>query len=1081
MKQTAVLCVAGLTLASLMVSVNLVPEVASSSKLEQLTRNSEEPKPEHPAEAAAHWAGLHETPAGENSARLNYMAMQEIKLGHQLRGLGVATVPNFQFGEVGPGYFGGRLRGLVVNSNDPDTLLIGSVSGGIWKSEDGGQSWQATDDFLESLAVGSMIVDPDEANRVFVGSGEGFFNVDAARGIGIFQSDDFGDTWTQLAATDNSDFHYVNRLGAIPGSNILLAATRTGIFRSTDLGTSWSEVSGFTASGRGFVDLRVDPSDTTRIYAYHYGGSEATRRVWRSLDSGASWSELGASQGIPTTNISRMEIAVGSDGVVYLAVSNAANATRGLYRSPVGGNGFAQTASSTPFIERQGWYDLVCAVDPSDSDRVYMAAVDMYRTTDAGATITKQTQWNPTAGALDEWVHADHHVLTFHPTDPLTFWIGSDGGIFKTTDGGDTFVPLNNNIRVTQYYGIAPHPDGSSVIGGTQDNGSHLFFGDQNIWLQWFSGDGGFSSWDAQDPNYIYGSLPFAGLFGSSDGGSSSVQITLPNTTGAQFINPFTLDPNDGSRMIVGTDNIFLSENVRLLDSSTWTDASSPSALGGQVSATTISPLSGAVAYAGTSSGRIWETTGLGSGGSWTRVDTGLPTSDVTWVEVDTNDGTGDTLYATFADYGPNRIWRSTDGGGSWESISGDLPDVPLFSVRVDPTDPDRLFLGSELGLWTTDSNDGGTPGASFDWEQYDYGTAFTRVMQLYWTGDDTLWIGTHGRSIYKAMRQPTSAVAGAVDDTGCDDDGFIDLWETVTLPVTVTNDGGFTLETVTLSMSTSYAGLMVDSGALPISDLAPGASDTVDFQLTLESLGSCLDIADLEVTVDYTGGSDVHPFQQILGVTPTIQSGTLTEDAENEMASLFTHEAAFGDDDWATTTSQANSGVRSWFAADIPSLADKSLLSPWLNVQGGTTVLDFALYYDMEGDSTQYWDGVLLELRTKGGEWVDIGVLSTVPYDGRLFTNNTAPGRAAWSGTQTTWRQATVDLGTQYNGEVIQFRFRMVCDQLAANVGFWLDDISVTNVEWVESLDCDESICGSIFIDGFESGDTGAWSNTTQ
>lgn len=1078
MKKTLLLGLAALiALAALPV---LLPDgtPAASTKLDLMRPDEEEPKPEHPGEAAAHWASLHETRGTETAAQLNWDAKLEIERSRLTEG--ASNLPNFRFEEWGPGNFAGRLRGIVIHPTDPDDMLIGSVSGGIWKTTDAGESWVPIDDFLPTLAVGSMLVDPANADTVYVGTGEGFFNVDSAQGLGIFQSTDFGDSWTQLASTNNADFFYVNRIG-ITGDGSILAATRTGIHRSTNGGTSWSEVSGFATSSRGFVDLQVDPSSTSRAYAYHYGGGNASRRLLRTTDHGANWTVLDDTEGLPITDISRMEIGIGSDGVVYLAVSNTNTATRGLWRSPAGGNAFVKTASNTAFIERQGWYDLICAVDPSDSDTVYMSAVDMFETNNAGATITKKTFWNPGPGQIPDYVHADQHVLTFHPSDSDTFFIGSDGGIFKTTDNGETFVSLNNNIRVTQYYGIAAHPDGELVTGGTQDNGSHVFFGDNKLWLQWFGGDGGFSAWDQQQPTFIYGSLPGGGLFGSSDTGSTSAQITLPNTTGAAFINPFTIDQNNGNRMIVGTDNIFYSANIRQLAGATWSSASP--ALGGSVSATTISPLDGAVAYGGTSTGRVWETTGLGSGGAFARIDTGLPTgSDVTWIEVDENDATGDTLYVTFADYGTDRIWKTTNGGTNWTSIHGNLPDIPLFAVTVDPENPDRLFLGSELGLWATESNtEGPAPPGGFTWEQYDYGPAFTRVVQLRWAADgDVLWIGTHGRSIYRARRSPATVTLGAVLDAGCDTDGYLDLGETATIPITVTNDGGQDLSAVTVSVSPGTPGLSVLTGAQSYGSLLPGESATQSFNVELVSIAGCLSTAAIEVTVDYGTDSSTETFQLTIGADPNVMTGTLSEDAEDAMTP-FTHEAAVGTDDWQTTTSQSNSGAASWFAADVPSFQDKSLLTPWMEVgAAGAVTMTFALRYDMEGDVSQFWDGAVLEIRTEGGEWVDIGNTGTVPYDGPLFTNNTIENREAWSGTQTTWRTSTVDL-TAYNGQTVQVRFRVVCDTAAANAGggFWVDDIAITNVTWLDSLSCDEFGCNEIFVDGFESGNTSAWSAT--
>jgi len=1011
-----------------------------------------EPKPEYPGKAAEYMAQFLKTPNNENPAAINWQVKQET-LDRQNSFLGASTLLNLKFEEMGPGNFGGRVRAIVIKPSDEDQILIGGVDGGVWKTTEGGESWYPVDDFLTNMAISSMVIDPDNDDTVFLGTGEGFGNVDAARGLGVFQSNDFGDTWTQLASTNNSNFFYVNRLAMIPGTDIIIAACRSGIYRSTDHGANWTEVSGISPNSRGFVDVKVDPSDPTRLFASHFGANSTNRFIMRSTDSGASWTQLGASEGLPTTNLGRIEIGIGSDGVVYLAISNSSNATNGMYRSPAGGNTFVKTASSTSFIERQGWYDLIMAVDPSDSDTVYSGAVDIYSSNNAGATITRATFWNPAPGQIPEYVHADIHNLTFFPSDPQSFLIGCDGGVFKSTDGGETYDDLNNDLRLAQYYGLSVSPNADRANGGTQDNGSHLFFGDKNAWLMWFGGDGGFAAWDQQDPNFIYGSTPGGVMHASNNGGNSAVQIPLPGGSGAQFIQPFAIDPNDGNRMIVGGTSVYFEDNLRALDG-TWANVSG---VLGTINATTISPHDGATAFVGRTNGAIFKTTGLGSGGAWNNISTGtgLPNSSVTWIEIDPTDNTGNTVYATFASYSSNRLWKSTDGGNSWASISGNLPDIPLFCVRVDPTDSNRLFVGSELGLWSTD----GANLASPNWEHYSYGLAWSRTMQLHWASDGSLWIATHGRSIYRAIKQSAEISFGDLLDPDCDSDGYLEQNGTAEIPISITNSGGFPMENVMASVSDDFPSLTINNSPLAYGTIMPGQTTTQNISISLGNLPNCLDIANLSIDItDDTGnvGQDVLPIT--LGADPDLQSGLYFDGAEG--TTLFTSEALLGNDDWAQVTTQANSGSQSWFTANVGNFADKSLISPWLSAGGGNTVLSFALFYDLEGAPAQYFDGAVLELRTQGGDWEDIGHLSTVPYDGQLYQQMPLEYRFAWSGTQKTWRDAQVDLGTTYSGQTIQFRFRVACDINTSNVGFWVDDISMTNVTWLAGLICDTSTC---------------------
>ncbi|MCB1044491.1 MAG: hypothetical protein KDC35_16230 [Acidobacteria bacterium] len=1170
--------------------LNTTPARPVSQK-QKLHEEGDGPKQDQPAEAAAYWQMRLETPGNENPAQLNWSIKREVASRKQS-----GDLPPVAFEDYGPGNFGGRIRTIGVNRLNPDVMLVGGVNGGIWKTLDGGKSWAAKTDFLPNLAICSMVVDPDQPNRVFVGTGEGFFNFDAARGMGVFVSEDFGETWTHLSSTQSADFYYVNRLARIPGSNVLMAATRSGLFRSEDLGASWVDAAGFFTDSRGYVDLKVDPSNTQRVYAYHYGssaagsatsvtvnapeslagmalqaaqadfggnlgsvgpitgdvvlaqdslacssltnaaeisgkialidrgscnfvvkvknaqlagaiavivvnnedgdpitmgGSDATitipavmisladgnavkavldqgvnvtisesnvaqRFVARSTDGGASWQQLGEGQGIPTTNISRMEIGIGSDGVVYLSVSDDSSnpATRGLWKSTDGGQSFAKTASNASFIERQGWYDLMIGVDPSDSNRVFMGAVDVFRSTDGGDTIGKVSFWAPGPGQISRHIHADIHAIAFHPTNPSVLWIGTDGGIYKSSDSGNTFESLNHDLRIIQNYGIAAHPNGELVIGGTQDNGTHLYFGDKSVWLEWAGGDGGFCAWDQQEPDFVYGSTPAGGMYGSANGGSSIQGINLPDTAGALFIQPFTLDPNNGNRMLVGTNKVYYSENVRMIGSAQWTAASD--SLGASVTATTFSPHQSSVAYAGTTAGRLYANTALGSGGQFSRVN-GLPdtTGIVTWIEVDPHDVSGQTLYVTFSGYRENRVMKSTDGGASWTSIHGNLPDMPVHCLSVDPQNPDRVYLGTELGLWVTDDNGA----ASVNWQPFETGAAWTRIVQLHWADNGrVMWIGTHGRGTFRMTRDGVQLSLTNQQVEG-DGDTYIDLQETHQLLVHLNNKSGFSFTSGQVTLTSSDPGLSITPGSMPVEQLAGQSDSTFVFEARLDSLAAPL--SQIVLTATFT--SNGHQFSQnssfVLGADPNVMAGPFMEGAEAE--GLMTHSSLIGEDDWSRVTSQALSGTQSWFSANIGSYADKSLETPVLHVEENDAIATFFVFYDLEGDMQQRWDGVVLEIETQDG-WTDLGhQIIGAGYDGQLFNNNSLYLRDAWSGNQQSWREATVSLA-DYQGQDIRLRWRLGCDTSANEVGFWLDDIAISGVSWTGEPSPDPNPCST-------------------
>ncbi len=1166
-------------------------------------------KYDKPGQAAAWMSSMRQTPKGTTPAEMNLIYQNEIIAAKAKKAN--QDLPALSFEELGPGIFGGRIRGFVIHPEREGHLLAGGVAGGVWKSVDDGQNWSSNTDFQVNIAIGSMYLDPDNPERVFLGTGEGFFNGDAARGNGIFISEDFGDSWTQLASTTGPDFYYVNRLTRVPNTDILMAATRTGIHRSTNLGQTWTEVSGQVAASRGFTDLQTDPSDSNHILAFHFGSTndsvvvdidpseglsgsneavpaafgpdittegisgeiavgssnggvsvdgcsaidsdvndkiavmrrggcnftdkvknaqdagaiaaiivqsdnsapfvmggsddsitipsvmveknfgdsviistntlQATllisvledlqRFVMRSTDQGQNWEKLGAEEGLPEIDVERIEIGFAADGTSYLAVSreteelenNQTNGTRGLWQSTGANNRqYEKTNSNTNFVERQGWYDLAIAVNPSDSNHVVMGAIDQYVTRNGGSSINRVSFWFSPPGFIPQYIHADHHGYFFSPHNTDHIYAVSDGGVSKSEDGGQTYIALNNGLYISQTYGIAVSPDGQNVTSGTQDNGSQIYYGDQQAWIEWSGGDGGFSAWDQQQSNFVYGSRPNGSLFGSNNGGFNSTSIQLPDTDGARFIQPFELDENDGSRMLIGTDNVYFSDDIRLLSNANWTDVSD-TINGAGISALAFSPHQSNVAFAGMGStdvngtNQIIRIDNLGSSNQVVDIappnSLGTANSVVTDIKVDIFDSSGNTLYATFGGYFSNRILRTTDGGNSWSSISNNLPNIPLFQVINDPDDAGTLYIGSELGLWV-----GTQSGTTYDWVQFDYGPAFTRVIDLVWNNGE-LYVGTHGRGTYKASKNAidVSLIKFIATNSSCDLDNFLDRGESGQLMVSLNNNSAKDFDQVNVSFNEPNFINFTDANQTI--SLAGFSSKTIALPVSLSSQASCLADLTVPVTVNAGGRSYSTEFSVMTAANQTTSQGTFSDGAESSDTELNSV-LELGNDGWVRTSDSVNSGNSSWFTTNEGAFSDKSLVTPWLTFDAGGNVLNFAMSYDTEGDSSQYWDGLVLEMRLRGTDlWFDIGHLSTIPYDGQLSTNNTAQAQFAWSGTQLDWREATVDLGTQYTGKTAQIRFRMVSDTNTAQEGFWLDDISISRVYTAESPVCDTCI----------------------
>lgn len=402
--------------------------------------------------------------------------------------------------ERGPDNIGGRTRALLVDRSDVtgNTVFAGGVGGGLWKTTNfkSTATWTVINDFFSNIAITCIKQSPTNASEIYFGTGEGWGNYDAIEGLGIWKSVDGGSVWTQLTST--ATISYVNDL-EFDNNGYLYAATRStdatkrGIIRSTDGGSTWVQV---------LAD--PDPNVTTRgadleraadgdMYATL--GIFTVGHIFRSASNGTStgiagsWSEITA-PGITSNDYQRTEIAICPnlpDRIYAIAQNDAApNGIGAMYRSDNDGLNWATLTNASwcdqgittnsDFSRGQAWYDLIMAVDPANSNTVLAGGVVVVKSTNSGTAWSQMTRWTTAATCTTAPViHADIHEIIFLSSSELI--ICTDGGIYYSTDGGASFTAKNTGYNVTQYYGLAVHPGSGSniMIGGTQDNGSHLF------------------------------------------------------------------------------------------------------------------------------------------------------------------------------------------------------------------------------------------------------------------------------------------------------------------------------------------------------------------------------------------------------------------------------------------------------------------------------------------------------------------------------------------------------------------------------------------------------------------------------
>ena len=746
-------------------------------KLQRAIRRIYEPKPDQPGEAMRFRRQQWQDERGVVAEHGLLRAQQQLKR-MQKQPL-AAGLERGRWQWQGPGNIGGRVRGLLIHPSNPQRLWAGSAGGGIWTTNDGGASWQPVDDFMANLAVASLIMHPSNSDRLYAGTGEGFFNADAIRGAGVFRSDDGGVSWQQLPSTDNSNFHYVNRLAFSANGQTLIAATNRGLFRSTDGGSNWANVTPSTiVDANRFLDLDFHPSDSQKAIA-----ADDDIGVLYSDDGGLTWARA-SGFGSPE----RVEIAYArSNPQVIYASAEADNGQ--IWKSTDGGRSFSHI--STPkHTGSQGWYDNAIWVDPSNADRLVVGGIDLWRSTNGGSDFTKFSTW----WQAPDSAHADQHIVVSHPqfngNSNNTVFVGNDGGVYRidnvfTAMGSDGFTELNNQFGITQFYSVAASPDGK-VTGGTQDNGHLVRQNNNENWVDTYGGDGGFAAIDPTDSNYVYGEYVYLEIHRSTNGGgpSSGRQIATDEMTsdGGNFIAPFILDPNNPNTMLAGARQLWRSTNVKATTPS-WTSIK-PASGTRPISAIAVAPGNSDQIWVGHNNGELYQSRdGRTSSPSWTRIGAGqLPSRYITRIAVDPADH--DTVYVAFGGFNSDNLYKSRDGGASWQAITSGLPSAPIRGIAIKPDDNQRIFIGTEVGVFASE-NAGSSWGLPHD------GPANVSVDELAWMNNNTLVAGTHGRGIYRATLD------------GNDDDSTPD-------PVTFASQTGVARNTAVQSNTVTVTGIDV-------------------------------------------------------------------------------------------------------------------------------------------------------------------------------------------------------------------------------------------------------------------------------
>jgi len=880
----------------------------------------------------------------------------------------------------------GRINRVVIDPVTTTTVYACAPAGGLWKSTNSGGTWNiiASTDALASIGCSDVAIDPTNNQILYLATGDG--DAGDTYSIGVLKSTNGGTTWSATGlAWNTNQGRTISRLLINPtNTQIVIAFTSNGIYRTTNGGTSWTQVQNTNA----FKDGEYKPGDPNTVYA-------TGTRLFRSTDGGATWTNITA--GLPTSaNVDRLSVAVSpaDANYVYILAGSAANSGYyGLYRSTDSGLNWTQR-STTPNVMGwsttgsdtggQSWYDQALAVSPTNRDIVLVGGVNIWRSTNGGTNWTLHAHWTGGGGA--PFVHADMHDITFQPGSASTYYVGCDGGVFKTTNTGGSFTDNSSNMAIAQPYRIGLSNSNATLwITGHQDNGTNIRNGAN--YFETMGGDGMDCFIDRTNNNVMYGEQYNGAFNRTTNGGGSWTGITGGLTGAAAWVTPWVQDPATANTLWAGYTNVFRSTN----QGTSWTQMGS---LGGSGTIVDIkvAPSNAAIIYAARSNALFKSTN---TGGTWTNITGTLPVGSaaITRILIDPSDA--NNVWITFSGYAATaKVYVTTNGGTSWTNISTGLPNLPVnCSVYTPGSTNDAIYVGCDVGVYYRDNTNA-------TWTPYNTGLPNVPIFDLdIYAGTSKIRAATYGRSVWEVDINnpgtlPPVAAFTASSTIVC-----------VGQNVNFTDQSSFTPTSWSWTFPSATPGTSTAQNPTNVVWNTPGTY-TVTLNATNANGSNSTTVV---VTVT---GVQAPPIAEGFQPTTFLPAGWVARDANND--GVF----------WARTTAAGGFGTSTASALfdnynnDVTGLHDE-MWSPKLNFSGYTGVqMTFDVAY-ARYDAT-YNDTLQVLVST------DCGITFTQVFLKGGTTLATAPDNTnPFVPTATQWRTETVNLNTYNNNPNLMVVFR--------------------------------------------------------
>ena len=991
---------------------------------------------------------------------------------------------SWRFGDVA-----GRVPALAAD-RDSGTIWAGTASGGLWKTTNDGATWEEMIHDTGTQTVGAVAVDPNDPNVIWVGTGENTQGCEGYFGIGILRSTDGGLTWETRNGTDGQDLEDIASFASIVvdprDSNHVVTGGRhrgcstgnswySGIYTTNDAGLHWTK----RLSGVSVYEIQQDPQVRDTWWAATNQG------IWKSTDNAVTWTKQTASD-LPSHDTGRTELAIApSDGnVVYALFATGSSGNPEFWRTTDGGASWQLMSDGNDACDGQCWYNMTLAVHPTDPDEVYRGTVHVFRSTDGGATWTDlSNSWGS-----NQKVHQDTHFILVDPDHPGTFWVGCDGGVWKTTDRGETFENRNGNMNLTQFYAVGVHPsDGGIICGGAQDNSS-LARTTSNVWdLQAVTGDGFVCHIDPVNPDINYISSYPSGGYPHVSRSDNGILGSYHGITGAgsgiiegdriNWVTPYVLDPQSPNILYLGTHRVYKSTN----HGDHWDPVSGDLTGGsGNIKTLDVNRNFPEVVLAGTTSGKAWISRDGGT--NWEEITSGLPSREVNDLASDPTDP--DHALAVVSGFNTAHLWEWRRGQ-EWVAIGDGLPNVPANTVIM--LDDQRVFVGTDTGVFR--SIDGGR-----NFEPFMNGMPRGTVIDdLKYNQDlDLLTAGTYGRGAWQIQVDPLGpivqydSIEQPLVEIDGDGDGSVEPGETWEVRPILRNVGSETASGVTARLATSTPHVTIEGDDVrAYGDIAAGQKVGAEarYRFVVDPDFPCgeeivFDIVDIRSTNDpgtYKDAPGAFTVTVVDHYLDPVDHVIAEDDMDPDTELDWSHEAIDPGfwwcqmsyvDEWHLDQKDSGHG-NSWQCGNAAGYSKTNYA--WLYLGGRdstggagfsipaeaigarlTIVHRYRTSFEMDGgqvviDASPDGNDVYEPLEPDGG------------YDGKLQTGrcNGLEGKETFTGDSGGWITTTFDL-SDFAGRTFWLAFVFGSDSATDSgmEGWWIDSVTL---EWTEQ---GQSVC---------------------